>query len=100
MRRARARLTDDEHRSRDHLLGDPGMLLAVVHEAQSFDEDAREHPRRAVLHRAFDVGVVVERVDQHVEGLEEQHVAEVVEAAGAGGLVEQLVTDDHRRIMP
>ena len=58
--RAGARLTDDEHRCRDHLLRDLGMLLAVVHEAQPLREDAREHPGGTVTYRAFDVRIVVE----------------------------------------
>ncbi len=77
-----------------------GMLRAVVDEAETFHEDAGEHVGGAVSYDALDACVPVERVDQHVERIEERDVAEVVEAAEGDRLFEQLVADHHVCMMP
>ena len=100
VRRPRTGLADNENRRADGFLLDLGVLGAVIDEAEPLDQQPGEHRDESVAHGFGQIDVAIERIQEHVERIEERHVAEVGEAGGLARSVEQLVTNDRRHMVP
>ena len=76
------------------------MPRSVIDQAEPLGQKTGDHRDEGIAHRFGQVDVVVERTEEHVERLEEGHVAELVEAGGLARSVEQLVTNNRRHRLP